>query len=146
MEPTAISEQYAKRVSAAIDAAERVPPKLRESKGVTENWSVKDLLGHCAYWDGVHAAEMETEFAGGTILEDDREDDVINAEQFEIRANWSWDKIMDEVTTNRDRLVELLKRPSRYDQSGSGEHWIEHRQQIEDWLARNQSDRTGHAR
>jgi hypothetical protein len=143
MQPNEIAAQYANRVASALTFVERVPPDLRDKKGVTEQWSVKDLLGHCAYWDGVHVAEMETEFAGGTIVEDDREDDVINAEQFKVRANLSWDQIMDEVTTNRDKLVELLKRPSRYDQSGSGEHWIEHGQQIKDWLASNQPNPTG---
>jgi hypothetical protein len=112
-----------------------VPVERREEKGVTEQWSLKDLMGHLAYWDGVNAAEMETEFAGGTILEDDRDEDVINAEQFALRSDWTWEQVMNEVRTNRDRRAELLKRPSRYDQTGSGEHWDEHRAQIERWLA-----------
>ena len=145
MDPNAIAEQYASRVAAALATVEQVSSELRETTGVTERWSVKDLLGHCAYWDSVHVAEMEAEFAGEPILEDGRDDDVINAEQFAIRANWSWQQIMDEVIANRDRLAQLLKRPSRYDQSGSGEHWIEHRQQIEDWLARSQPDRRDQA-
>lgn len=138
MEPNAISERYAGRVAAALAITGRISADLRDKKGVTEQWSVKDLLGHCAYWDSVHVAELEAEFAGEPIVEDGREEDVINAEQFEIRANWSWQQVMDEVNANRNRLVELLKRPSRYDQSETGEHWIEHRQQIEDWLARNE--------
>lgn len=138
MDPAEIAEQYAGRVAAALAITEQVLPDLRHQKGVTEQWSVKDLLGHCAYWDSVHVAELEAEFAGEPTVEDDREDDVINAEQFAIRANWSWEQVMDEVTSNRDRLTELLKRPSRYDQSGTGEHWDEHRKQIEEWIARSQ--------
>ena len=140
MEPDAISDQYAGRVAAALAITERISPNVRDKKGVTEQWSIKDLLGHCAYWDGVHVAELEAEFAGEPIIEDGREDDVVNAEQFTIRANWSWQQIMDEVNANRNRLVELLKRPSRYDQSETGEHWVEHRQQIEDWLGRDQQN------
>jgi hypothetical protein len=145
MDPNSISEQYATRVSAAIATASQVPPHLRDKQGVTEQWSVRDLLGHCAYWDGVHIAELEAEFAGEPIVEDDREDDVINAEQFAIRATWSWEQIMDEVISNRDKLSELLKRPSRYDQSETGEHWVEHHQQIADWLGQNEQTQSTQA-
>lgn len=142
MEPNAIAEQYAGRVAAALAVTERISPDLRETKGATEQWSVKDLLGHCAYWDGVHVAQLEAEFAGEPIPEDDREDDVINAEQFANRADWSWKQVMDEVTMNRDRLTELLRQPSRYDQSDSGGHWDEHRQQIQDWVTRHRADQS----
>jgi uncharacterized damage-inducible protein DinB len=124
MDPVTISERYAQRVDRALSVVESVPRERREEKGVTGQWSVKDLLAHLAYWDGVNAAQLEAEFAGGTILDDDRESDVINAEQFALRADWSWDKVMDDVRTNRDRRAELLKRPSRSDMSRSGEHWL----------------------
>lgn len=143
MNADAISEQYAARVAAALATVEQVPPDLRDKQGVTEQWSVKDLLGHCAYWDSVHIAELEAEFSGRSIVEDDREDDVVNAEQFAIRAGWSWDRIMDEVNTICDRLAELLKRPSRTDQSETGAHWVEHHEQIMNWLAQHRDDRSG---
>lgn len=132
------AQQYADRVAAGLSTIEQVDPERRNEPGMVGNWSLKDVLGHLAYWDGVHADELETEFAGETIVEDSREDDVINAEQSALRADRSWDQVMDEAITNRDRLIELLKRPSRYDQSGSGEHWVEHRQEIEAWLKRHQ--------
>jgi hypothetical protein len=135
MEAEAISGQFSERVKRALDVVDTVPVERREEMGVTEQWSVKDLLGHLAYWDGVNAAQLETGLAGGTILEDDREEDVINAEQFEARADWSWERIMDEVRRNIERRAELLKRPTRSDQSDSGRHWVEHGQQIERWLA-----------
>ena len=136
MDADTIADRYVKRANAALDVAARVPVDRRSQPGVIDQQSVKDLIGHCAYWDGVHVIELETEFAGGTILEDGREEDVVNSEQFQIRADWTWDQAIDEATQNRDRLDQLLRRPSQHDQSGSGEHWEEHRSQIEAWLER----------
>jgi hypothetical protein len=91
-----------------------------------------------AYWDGVHAVELESEFRGDPIRDDNREDDVINAEQFAILADWAWDQVMDAAINNRNRMIDLSQRPSRYDQCGSGEHRAEHRQSFEAWLKRDQ--------
>jgi hypothetical protein len=132
------ARQYADRVAAGLATIEQVDPERRTESGMVGHWSLKDVVGHLAYWDGVHAEELESEFRGDPIIEDGRDDDVINAEQFANRESWSWDHVMDEAIANRDRLIELLSRPSRYDQSGSGEHWDEHRRQIEEWLKRNQ--------
>jgi uncharacterized damage-inducible protein DinB len=132
------AQQYANRVAAGLSSIAQVPQERRTEPGMVGHWSLKDVLGHLAYWDGVHVDELVSEFRGDPIVEDNREDDVINAEQFAIRQTWSWDKVMDEAIANRDRLIDLLKRPSRYDQSGSGEHWDEHRREIEAWLMRNQ--------
>src|SRR5215211_2321084 len=113
MNAEAISRQFSERVKRTLDVVDKVPVERRDEKGVTGQWSLKDLLGHLGYWDGVNAAKLEAELAGGTILEDDREEDVINAEQFAVRGDWSWDRIMDEVTRNSERRAGLLKRPSR---------------------------------
>ena len=137
MEPHAISQKYATAVERTLESAMKVPADRRDEPGVCGDWSLKDLMGHLTYWDSVNRYEMETEQAGGTIISDDRDDDTINAEQAEARKDWSWDQIMAEVIDNRDARVELHKRPSRYDQSGAGEHWDEHRAQIDAWLAAN---------
>lgn len=138
MASNALSEQYAERSGAGLASAMRVPPDRREEPGVCGEWSLKDLLGHLAYWDSVRVGKLEAEAAGGTILTDERDDDTINAEQAGIRADWSWDDVLNEVTSTRERLIALLKQPSKLDNSDVGSHWLGHREQIEAWLARNQ--------
>ena len=137
MDPAAISAQYARKVQQTLDVVSTFPADRRDEPGVCGIWSLKDLMGHLAYWDGVNRYEMETEQASGTIISDDRDEDVINAEQAAIRKDWSWDRVMAEVIEHRDARIELEKLPSIYDHSGAGEHWDEHRAQIEAWIAAN---------
>lgn len=137
MDPNAISAKYAKAVEKTLESAMKVPADRRDEPGVCGEWSLKDLIGHLAYWDSVNRYEMETEFAGGMIISGDRDDDTINAEQAAVRKDRSWDHVMAEVSANRDARIELHKRPSQYDQSGAGDHWDEHRAQIDAWLASN---------
>ena len=137
MEPNAISDKYARAVERTLESAMKVPADRRDEPGVCGEWSLKDLLGHLAYWDSVNRYEMETEFAGATIISDDRDDDIVNAEQAETRKDWTWEQVMAEVIDNRDARIELHKRQSKYDRSSAGDHWDEHRAQIDAWIAAN---------
>ena len=134
MDPAAISEQFATRVQQTLDVVANVPADRRDEPGVVGDWSLKDVMAHLAYWDGVNRYEMETEQAGGTVLSDDRDEDVINAEAWQARKDWTWDQVMAEVNENSEARKELLKLPSRHDLSDAGSHWVEHREQIEAWI------------
>ena len=145
MNESNVSKQYADRVAPVLAAAMNIPADRREEPGVCGEWSIKDLLGHLAYWDEVRIARLEADAAGLDFQEDEREEDVINAEQAQARAGRSWDEILDEVTSTRDRLIELLANPTERDMSRSGEHWLKHKPDIDAWLERNHPTSTGTA-
>jgi hypothetical protein len=137
LDPEAISKQFSNRVQRTLEVVAKVPADRRSDPGVVDDWSLKDVMAHLAYWDGVNRYEMETEQAGGTILSDDRDEDVINAEAHQARKDWTWDQVMAEVNENSKARTELLKLASKRDMTDAGSHWVEHREQIEAWIAEN---------
>ncbi len=133
------SAAYEASYQATLDVVDEVPVERRNEPGVCGVWSLKDLMGHLAFWDGIEADEMVARKAGATFSFDDS-DDTANAREAARRADWAWDEIMTEVAANRERLVPLLIDPGT--KPGSEpihEHWDEHRAQIEAWLAANVS-------
>jgi hypothetical protein len=137
MDPEAISAQYASRVQSVLDLADKVPPDRREEPWVVGEWSLKDLMGHLGYWDYVTRSMLEAEQAGVEPDSDDRDTDIVNREQARTRSDWTWDQVMAEVIDNRNARIELHKLPSKHDVGDAGAHWLEHRDQIEAWIAAN---------
>ena len=134
------SVPYEASYQAALDVVDRFPIERREEPGVVGEWSLKDAMGHLAFWDGIEADEIASRKAGTDFsFEDDA--DSANAREAARRADWSWDEVMTEVAANRERLIPLLVDPGP--KAGAypiHEHWDEHRVQIEAWLAANQID------
>lgn len=131
--PQAELDSYKQAVNATLTVVDTVPPDRRDRVGVTELWTLKDMMGHLAYWDGRCVGYLVTVRDGGTWVSDTRHVDIHNAEQIAIRADWSWDNVMSEVATNRERLLPLLLEMGENDY-GLVEHWDKHRSQIEDWM------------
>jgi hypothetical protein len=131
------SAPYLASFQVTLRAAGNVPPIDRETPGVCGEWSLKDLLGHLAFWDADLADELEAKRNGAplpTLTEPDWQ--TINVEQAALRADWSWEQVMTEVQRNHERLVPLLEDPGEgTDDDPIHEHWDEHRAQIEAWLA-----------
>ena len=131
------SAPYEASYQATLDVVDRVPVDRRGEPGVVGEWSLKDAMGHLAFWDGIEADEIAARSAGRDFsFEDD--DDSANAREAARRTSWSWDEIMTEIAANRERLIPLLvdpgPKPGAYP---IHEHWDEHRVQIETWLAAN---------
>jgi DinB family protein/mycothiol maleylpyruvate isomerase-like protein len=133
------STRYEASYQGVLDAIAHVSAGQRATPGVCGDWSLKDLLGHLAFWDGDLAAELEAKQQGITLpTSSERDWQVINTEQAANRAGWDWDEVMREVRENHDRLVPLLNDPGENpNDEPIHEHWDEHHAQIESWLARN---------
>ena len=131
------SAAYEASYQATLDVVDEVPVDRRSEPGVCGVWSLKDLMGHLAFWDGIEADEVSARKAGTPFKYDDS-DDSANGRDSARRAEWTWDEVMTEVAANRERLVPLLVDPGG-DPEGDPihEHWDEHRAQIEAWLAAN---------
>jgi len=136
------SAPYEASYQATLDVVDQVPVDRREDPGVVGEWSLKDAMGHLAFWDGLEADELAARKAG-TGFEFDDSEDTANARESARRADWSWDEVMTEVAANRERLVPLLIDPGpNADDYPIHEHWDEHRAQIEAWLAGNSAAAT----
>ena len=135
MDPRLISEQYADAVAETLAAVARVPEDERTTPGVSGDWSLKDVMAHLAYWDGVNAREMEFERAGQPIPERDQSVSDANAHAHRISADDSWEEVMSAVRKNSDARREGHKISRRYEYGAGAEHWLEHKEQIDAWLA-----------
>jgi hypothetical protein len=130
------SAAYEASYQQTLDVVDRFPIGRREEAGVVGEWSLKDAMGHLAFWDAVEADELAAVKSGTEFTFDDS-DDSANAREAARRAEWTWDEVMTEVAANRERLIPLLVDPGRTDGEPIHDHWNEHRQQMEAWLAAN---------
>jgi hypothetical protein len=133
------SAQYEWSYRKTLALAEQVPAELRSDPGVCGTWSLKDLMGHLAFWDDDLADELDAKRMGTRLpTSSERDWEAINADQAKLRAEWDWDAVINEVRANHERLVPLLNDPGENaDDEPIHEHWDEHRSQIEGWLQAN---------
>jgi hypothetical protein len=130
------SAQYESSYRATLALAGAFPANRRSESGVCGSWSLKDLLGHLAFWDADLALELDARQSGERLpTSSERDWNAINTEQARLRADHDWEAIVAEVRANHDRLVPLLDNPGEFpDDDPIQEHWDEHRAQIENWL------------
>jgi hypothetical protein len=83
---------------AAFDLeVERVPADRREQPGVVGDWSLKDVVWHCAHWarfadDGL-ATSTAGSFADPFDAHPDEHWDQVNAEVAATSSAMSWDEV-----------------------------------------------------
>ncbi|MBI2914153.1 MAG: maleylpyruvate isomerase N-terminal domain-containing protein [Chloroflexi bacterium] len=64
------------------DVVESLPERELETPGVVEDWSVKDLLGHIAFWSGRAARHLDLIAAG-------RNDELTGPDSDEALNEWN---------------------------------------------------------
>ena len=115
-------------------------PRDLERPGPDGGWSVKDVLGHLAYWDEHCLNRMR-----GAPPQEFRDIDGLNAEQVEARRHLSLDQIRADLERVHSSLMQELHNLTPLQlQEGSApggwiavdtwEHYDEHRPQIADIL------------
>jgi hypothetical protein len=122
-----------------MDAVEGVPEDRWSEAGVVGNWSIKDLLGHIAFWESRAVAAVSRTIRGEPDPEQpaDYDFEPINQEQHGIRAGWSIEAIRKEMYDTHAELMALLHKmpgidPQRID-GNTFDHYDEHAQEIRDW-------------
>ena len=88
-----------------------IPEERRAEPGACGEWSTKDLLGHLAFWEGYWAERLET-IARGETPEPEPGGEwflPVNDQEAAKRRNASYDELLQELTTNRHRIVTLLE-------------------------------------
>ncbi len=129
-------EQYLTAADAVLADIERIPVSERNTPGVCGHWTLKDMLGHLAFWDGFIIEELDASAAGAQHPGVTEPFDVINARESGKQADRSWDEVMAELMANRERLLPLLVDPGETDAYRIYQHWEEHGEQIAGFVAR----------
>jgi hypothetical protein len=135
MSPEQARDTYLDSVQSTMEVALGIPESLREEPGACGDLSIRQLLAHLAYWDGVVVKGLEAKKEGRSFSPDRRGYDVINAEANAARADLTWDEVLAELATYRERLVALLVDPGQAGDYKIFMHWQEHGAQIEAWAA-----------
>jgi DinB family protein len=127
-----------------LDVLGRVPDERASESGATEAWSVKDLIGHVAFWDE-YAIVRSQEWLGGkphaNVEWQQMNDadaaagaDLTLAEQ-RLRMETNHAALLaflNELSLDPERAASLYERIS----GDTDEHYEDHAGQIAAWLAR----------
>jgi hypothetical protein len=133
-----VGAQYHAVVTGTLALAETVPAAQRDETGVCGEWSLKDVVGHLAFWDIVRVDEINHSQGRLQAMPDFSDYEAINHVEADRRRGWTWDEVITEATGAADRLTPMLDSDGEV---GLGEpiqaHWIEHYEQIRNWVYRN---------
>jgi uncharacterized protein (TIGR03083 family) len=115
---------------------ERVPPERMNEPGVCDEWSVKDLIGHVAFWDGQVIDDIDGYVARRPPLKNPW--NAWNAEEAAKRADLSLDELSVELSETHERMLARLSNVTEIDPEmiadDTWEHYAEHAAEIERWL------------
>jgi hypothetical protein len=108
--------------------------------GVTGEWSVKDLLGHVAYWEGRAIGIVERRLNGEPDPAGGSDFEIVNQQVHAERADWSVAQMMDEFHGTHERFMAALR---QYPQIALDDidgntfgHFDEHTAEIRAWRER----------
>lgn len=118
------------------EVLERVPLDLIEMPGVCDQWSIKDLIGHVAFWDGQVIDDIDGYIACRPSLKNPWNE--WNADEAAKRANTSLEDLRAELEATHERMLARLSGVTEIDPKmiadDTWEHYQEHTEQIERWL------------
>jgi hypothetical protein len=131
---------------------ESVPEEEMAQPGVVEEWSVKDIVGHIAFWAARGAATLTASNAGNfdTLVfgTGDNWVDEWNAREFQARKDLPYSNIRGEWIKAHEAARQALESATdktlnapfkqgtvvAYYAGDTYEHYTEHAIQIRDWL------------
>jgi hypothetical protein len=156
----AVTRQLDEAWSELREAVDSIPEDRLEERGVVDDWSVKDILGHIAFWSGRAARHLDLIAAGRdeelTGPDGQQEIDEWNSREWSARKDASLAEVRREWTGNHEAARRALASfpDEKLDEPlwdhtvlfGFGAdtfaHYKEHTQHIRDW-ARKQEASTG---
>ena len=124
-----------------MDALTGLPEERMDEPGVAGDWSVKDVLGHVAYWEGRAIGAVERALNGEPEPDDSEESvDTINDGVYEERAGWTIAQALDELHGTHERFMAALRQHPNIDpdiiEGDTFEHYDEHAADIRAWRER----------
>ncbi len=120
------------------EAIDGIPAGRMEEPGVADEWSVKDLIGHVAYWEQVLSAKLQHLEPDEVVK--DLSTDQINARAQEQISVRSLEEVQAEFTEVHDQLMHTLQAMEQLDsedlKGDTWEHYEEHTAGIRAWRER----------
>lgn len=102
---------------ALMAALDGIPEERMTEPGAVGRWSIKDVLGHIAYWDGSSVPDILSVVAGKDPADGDGEGgedfESINLREAAKRADWSLDQVRSELEENHRAVLDALEAADR---------------------------------
>jgi uncharacterized damage-inducible protein DinB len=102
-----VDEKIAKRWAAFLDAFAGVAPAAMEAPGVAGSWSLKQVLGHVAYWDAWEAIDLRKKVAGNAVEQVDWQAE--NDLHVPSVASRALEDVIDGLHRDHDAIVSQLR-------------------------------------
>ena len=134
---------YARWMRAArtfIALLEGLPGELRERPGACGEWSVREVVAHCAAWEWEGARRLRLIAADPTLPDAVYVIDSFNAASVAVRARQDWTRTLDELIKASNTLgkaASLMLDDSRTQEwlIGRAVDFEEHTEGLQGWLA-----------
>lgn len=86
---------------------------------VVGEWTIKDVVGHIAYWEGVILDHVRESYAEGRPrpMRDDENDDIVNPREAAKRKHRPWARVQAEFANVRAALIGKIESSSESDLS-----------------------------
>ena len=89
-----------------------IPAELRERPGACGDWSVREVVAHCAGWEWEGARRLRLIAADPTLPDAVYDIDRFNAASVAVRARQDWTRMLDELAKASDTLATRGQRHS----------------------------------
>ncbi len=139
-----VDEQIARSWASFLDSFAGVPAAAMEASGVTGVWSLKQLLGHVAFWDAWEANDLRDKVAGKAVGEVDWQAE--NDRHGPVIASQALDDVIEGIHRDHQAIVTQLRALDPVDfrtpdfannvLSSTTSHYDEHAAEIRAWRER----------
>jgi DNA polymerase-3 subunit epsilon len=138
--PLDVYARWMREARTFLALIERVPEELRERPGACGEWSVREVVAHCAAWEWEGARRLRLIAADPTLPDAVYTVDSFNAASVAVRARQDWTRTVDELIKASNTLAKaasLMLDDSRTQEwlLGRAADFEEHTEGLQRWLA-----------
>ncbi|OGO38417.1 MAG: hypothetical protein A2Z03_06245 [Chloroflexi bacterium RBG_16_56_8] len=104
---SALIEKLARNRDELLNAVSDLSEQQITTIPVVGEWTIKDVVGHVAYWEGVILDHVRESFTEGhpRPMRDDENDDIVNPREAAKRKNRPWARVRAEFANVRAALI-----------------------------------------
>ncbi len=108
-EPVDAYTRWARAVLEFVALLDAIPAELRERPGACGEWSVREVVAHCAGWEWEAARRLRLIAADPTLPDAVYKVDGFNAASVAARARQDWSRTLDELAKASNTLARAAR-------------------------------------
>jgi DNA polymerase-3 subunit epsilon len=108
-QPVDVYTRWARAVLDFVALLDAIPAELRERPGACGDWSVREVVAHCAGWEWEAARRLRLIAADPTLPDAVYKVDGFNAASVAARARQDWSRTLDELAKASNTLARAAR-------------------------------------